>query len=735
MFVQLSALAGAGWQFFDNNGTPLAGGKVHTYSAGTSTPAVTYTDSTGNTANANPIILDSAGRVPQEIWLENGANYKFILQDANDVLIGTYDDINGINQTMNLNIAVSVTDYGAVGDGVTNCTDAFRAAIADSTCIYIPQGTYLLEPTATSGDFMLYLGTQGPGGNPSSRNGMTIFGAGWKSVLKLGDNVGRNKLLFAGGTGDSFANMIFKDFAINLNGANNLQTSFSDPLRYNSAFYFYCPCYNITFDNLYIYDGSGSQWIRVGNDTGAGYGANIRVTNCRFNNFGIGIPGNKCQDVSVIYIQADGIYVQNNWWQNSDFTFDLSRGQTAAELHGVNTTLVTNNRFSYTQLPVLIVSSANPNQNVIVDSNVMVECNYLASLDAGTLDQKRITISNNTFQSTKAAGSGIIGVGNSTEPAKTREDVMIVNNTINCFGNTNKNVNLIYCDSHYLRSIFIEGNNVAGLPGCLIYFAGIARNDGYVDITIKNNRLDSLGNVGGAVYPTDPAFIMVSPSSGAVNSLIIDGNVLFNSAGKNYSGLGAFHVGGNINYLYIDNTESMLSSAYPEVTETSLVTTFRRVDAYGWVTFPATPVPSTNPNVLDYYEEGTFTPTLTTDGVTFDSVTYANQVGKYTRVGNLVTFSLLLSTSALTKTSATGNVRVAGLPYTASASAARSVCSVESLYWATNNPVIAEVADSWNYINLSTRTTASGANTAVTVSDVATGNPGNYTRISGSYFI
>jgi hypothetical protein len=67
--------------------------------AGTTTPAVTYTSSNGGTAHTNPIILNSAGRVPSsgEIWLTDGLQYKFILTDANDVLIATYDNIVGIN--------------------------------------------------------------------------------------------------------------------------------------------------------------------------------------------------------------------------------------------------------------------------------------------------------------------------------------------------------------------------------------------------------------------------------------------------------------------------------------------------------------------------------------------------------------------------------------------------------------------------------------------------------------
>ena len=93
MAVTLSPLAGAGWQFFDNNGIPLAGGLLYSYSAGTSTPLATYTSISGNIANSNPIVLDSAGRVPNEIWITVGFGYKFILQTANAVQIASWDNI------------------------------------------------------------------------------------------------------------------------------------------------------------------------------------------------------------------------------------------------------------------------------------------------------------------------------------------------------------------------------------------------------------------------------------------------------------------------------------------------------------------------------------------------------------------------------------------------------------------------------------------------------------------
>ena len=97
MSVNLSPLAGAGWQFFDDNGDPLAGGLLYTYTAGTTSPQTTYTDDTGGTPNANPIVLDSAGRVSGAVWLTSGVSYKFVLQDADAVQIGVWDDVFGIN--------------------------------------------------------------------------------------------------------------------------------------------------------------------------------------------------------------------------------------------------------------------------------------------------------------------------------------------------------------------------------------------------------------------------------------------------------------------------------------------------------------------------------------------------------------------------------------------------------------------------------------------------------------
>jgi hypothetical protein len=137
MSVSLSPYAGAGAQFFDNNGNPLAGGLIYTYAAGTTTPAATYTSSTGGTANANPIVLDSAGRTPAQIWLTAGSSYKFVLQTSLGTLIKTDDNIYAaFDLTKEVGVSVglgagSVATNIAVGDTAldSNTTGSNNVAV------------------------------------------------------------------------------------------------------------------------------------------------------------------------------------------------------------------------------------------------------------------------------------------------------------------------------------------------------------------------------------------------------------------------------------------------------------------------------------------------------------------------------------------------------------------------------------------------------------------------------
>jgi hypothetical protein len=179
MAVNLSPVGGAAAQFFTNTGAVLTGGKLYTYTAGTTTPQATYTNSSGATAWTNPIVLDAAGRVSGsgEIWIDALTTYKFVLKDSNDVLIGTYDNISTLFNTTaalvsytpagtgavtrtvqdKLRETISVKDFGAKGDGVNDDTAEIQAAVNAAATfgsasnygatVFFPSGKYLISST------------------------------------------------------------------------------------------------------------------------------------------------------------------------------------------------------------------------------------------------------------------------------------------------------------------------------------------------------------------------------------------------------------------------------------------------------------------------------------------------------------------------------------------------------------------------------------------------------------
>lgn len=150
MTVYLSAFAGAGAQFFTDDNSVLSGGKIYTYQAGTAAPENTYTSVSGSTLNTNPIILDSGGRLPEDLWLSEGVKYRFVLTDSNDVQIGEYDDIAGVNDISTESIAWSTitgTPTTVAGYGITDALTTTAAAT-----IYAPKASPTFTGTPTIPD-------------------------------------------------------------------------------------------------------------------------------------------------------------------------------------------------------------------------------------------------------------------------------------------------------------------------------------------------------------------------------------------------------------------------------------------------------------------------------------------------------------------------------------------------------------------------------------------------------
>ncbi len=165
------------------SGAPLIGGKLWTYLDGGSTPAPTYTDSTGGTANSNPVILNARGEAA--VYLVSGQAYKYVLEDfavtTHGTQLWTQDNITGINDIAatfsgsggsaligfiqagagavvrtvqsKLRDIVNAADFGAKFDGVTDDTAAIVAAMtavfnAGGGTVQCPAGTAMVTSIA-----------------------------------------------------------------------------------------------------------------------------------------------------------------------------------------------------------------------------------------------------------------------------------------------------------------------------------------------------------------------------------------------------------------------------------------------------------------------------------------------------------------------------------------------------------------------------------------------------------
>ena len=79
----------ATFQAYGHNGAALAGGRVYTYKAGTTTPETTYSDAALLVENDNPVVLDANGQA--DIFRAKGfEGLKLILKDSVDRLLWSW---------------------------------------------------------------------------------------------------------------------------------------------------------------------------------------------------------------------------------------------------------------------------------------------------------------------------------------------------------------------------------------------------------------------------------------------------------------------------------------------------------------------------------------------------------------------------------------------------------------------------------------------------------------------
>jgi hypothetical protein len=210
-------------QFFGTDGLPLVGGKLYTYSAGTTTPLATYVDHTGTTTNTNPIILDSNGEA--DVWLPETTSYKYILKTSTDTTLYTVDYVS-VPLTTN-----SFASPPVIGSDVPNAAtfttlNVTGNAIFESTADFTEAVTFDSDVNFTgTGAIKLNVGTTAQ--RPASPvNGDIRYNT---STLKYeGYSNGAWGQLGGGATGGG------TDTVFNLNG-KTVNTSYTFPTNFNAS--------------------------------------------------------------------------------------------------------------------------------------------------------------------------------------------------------------------------------------------------------------------------------------------------------------------------------------------------------------------------------------------------------------------------------------------------------------------------------------------------------------------
>jgi len=466
MSVNLSFIGGAGWQFLDNNGNPLSGGKLYTYAAGTSTPLETYTSRTGVTPNANPIIFDSAGRTPEQIWSTEGLLYKYVVETANDVLIRSWDNIGGsvVASDLAQNLAapqgasmvgfiqtgagatattvqgklresVSIQDFGAVGDGITNNATAIQLALNTGKSVLIPNGVFLFGSSISF-----------------TADNQCIYGFGNTSVLKSG--VGSVYVSSAG-----FDNLSMRDLKI-----DGTDTDGGIIINQSSK--------NFDALNIYFYKGQQRVWLFTCD--------HVTVQNCTFENTGYGViaqtgfasshvlvDGNIAQNMTADFVEANQAAASpqtSEFWTISNNIYTGSEGYptAATEKRFVGITSVRN-----------VIINGNSIKNSAGDAPIHLE---------DTLGET--IISNNIFDNCIVSGGndGYIYLLDSSE------NVLIQGNI---FLRTDASLPLAYAvgtqSNAYTNDIQFIGNRIVG--------NGSEGNFGGISYSFQFGFLNCVGNI------------------------------------------------------------------------------------------------------------------------------------------------------------------------------------------------------------------------------------------------
>lgn len=364
----------------DRNGTCIPNALVYVYVGSTSTLATLYSDN-GVTPTVNPVTTNSDGEYafyaangtytlsiqatgfdsqsrPGTIIFDPADGGQFVASNVSFTQVGTGAVIRTVQAK--LEESISVKDFGATGDGVTNDYTAVLNALTagKGKAVYFPAGTYLLNSSITM---------------DSTFSNTDIYGDGPGSVIKTGDAATQATFYIR-----QVSNLSIRSLKFDGNSAAqssvNARLVLVDRASTNLSFY------DVWFFNSY----SDNVWL----NWTSGFGAvnTVNFTDCRFEN--------------VVRSVAANILL----WNTENITFQ------GCYFTGYNYDAIACNFFAPTVTGGLVVDSCYF-QNI---NSTLFAIEFVAG-DNSPGDRfyriKNVNITNNVFDanSTPIGGSGISG--------------------------------------------------------------------------------------------------------------------------------------------------------------------------------------------------------------------------------------------------------------------------------------------------------------------------------------
>jgi hypothetical protein len=401
---------------------------------------------------------------------------------------------------------VSVKDFGAVGDGVTDDTAAIQAALTYAGTIkcgvYVPgsSASYLVTDEFTVPD------------------GVTVFGDGWgsfiqqntlnKDVFITGDcNTFQNlRLKVADGNNADFVNCIY---AVNVNNLT-VESCFLEPGDLGGCGIHIRGVQNSQIRGNRIY---GGKWT-------SGAGAAASAADILLYSSGTSerhiIEGNHClsnnsQGMFVSALGYDGdIIIANNICVTLDPATCTETGTWA---------LVANGGVRRHGMVVSYVNAQTGRPRIIVDGNICRNTTWTGIYKQGTSDNE-VIISNNLCDLNGYAGSGISLSGGIYVESPGKSSV--IGNTITNFQNTNTATGGITVNQASAENVpgLISSNKITGSLG-----AGIALGTSARLMTVSNNLIT--GSASNDIYSVNTA------GSAVVGGHTIINNTIYRTSGNN----------------------------------------------------------------------------------------------------------------------------------------------------------------------------------------------------------